>query len=196
MATRPVPRHLAGDLARVLGESLRCVHGAVVLVTVTQPGEFDNATTATRWRKLNGRLRVVMDREHGLHPPRIVARVAQRQCRGADHLHCVYLARTQDERERMEVWVEAYREHAEDYRFGFVDDPFRLRRRRDGQMRDMLFERADAGGYLGQYMTGSQLERFSRPMTGAGSLCGSPPHCSTRRAGRWSVVSGSGRGGT
>ena len=34
---RKVSRHLAGDMSRVLRESLRCVHGAVALVTVTQP---------------------------------------------------------------------------------------------------------------------------------------------------------------
>jgi hypothetical protein len=28
----------------------------------------------------------------------------------------------------MHVWVEAYRAHAELYGFGFVDDPFKLRR--------------------------------------------------------------------
>src|SRR5205814_853512 len=37
---RPPSRHLPGDLGRVLRESLRFVHGLVVLVTVTQPGEF------------------------------------------------------------------------------------------------------------------------------------------------------------
>lgn len=125
---RKISRHLAGDLSRVLRESLRCVHGAVALVTVTQPDTFDNRTAAKRWRALNSRLRVVMSRDHGLQPPRIIARVGQRQQRGADHLHAVYLCRTPDERERLRVWVDAYRRHAEDYGFGFVDDPFKLRR--------------------------------------------------------------------
>jgi len=158
---RPPSRHLPGDLGRVLRESLRFVHGPVVLVTVTQPGEFDNLTAAKRWRALNGRLRVELDRRYGLHPPRIVARVAQRQRRGADHLHCVYLARTPDQRERVRAWVEAYREFASVYGLGFVDDPFRLRRGRDGQMRDMVFEQPEiAGAYLGRYLAGGQLERF------------------------------------
>jgi hypothetical protein len=158
---RHVSRHLAGDLSRVLREGLSCVHGAVVLVTVTQPGLFDNRTAAKRWRALNGRLRVVMKRDHDLQPPRMVARVGQRQRRGADHLHAVYLARTTDERERMRVWVDAYRKHSGQYGFGFVDDPFKLRRGRDGQMRDMVFERAAvAGAYLGRYLTDGQLERF------------------------------------
>ena len=158
---RRVSRHLAGDLARVLREALACVWGPVALVTVTQPGEFDNRTAAARWRALNGRLRVEMERSQGLRPPRIVVRVAQRQRRGADHLHCVFLARTPDERERMQQWVEAYRMFSADYDFGFVDDPFKLRRSRDGQMRDMVFEQPGiAGAYLGRYMTGGQLEQF------------------------------------
>jgi hypothetical protein len=64
---------------------------------------------------VNGRLHVVMSREHGLQPPRIIARVGQRQRRGAGHLHAIYLCRTPDERERMRAWVEAYRRHAETY---------------------------------------------------------------------------------
>ena len=102
-ATRRVRRHLAGDMSRVLRESLRCVHGPVALVTVTQPGAFDNRTAGRRWRSLNGRLRVVMRRDYELTPPRMIARVGQRQRRGADHLHAVYLCRTRDERERMEA---------------------------------------------------------------------------------------------
>ena len=107
--SRPFSRRMPGDMARVLRESMRYVHGPVVLVTVTQPGQFENRTAAVRWRALNGRLRVHMDREYGLRPPWIITRVAQRQRRGADHLHCVYLARTRDERERMRAWVMVYR---------------------------------------------------------------------------------------
>src|SRR5439155_18639045 len=81
-ARRGGRRHLAGDLARVLRESMGRVQGAVALVTVTQPGRYDNRTAAARWRALNGRLRVELERRHGLRPPRIVARVAQRQARG------------------------------------------------------------------------------------------------------------------
>src|SRR5689334_17624194 len=159
--TRRVSRHLAGDLARVLRESLRQVHGAVALVTVTQPGTFENRTAAARWRAFNGRVRVVMRRDHGLQPPRMVARVGQRQGRGSDHLHVVYLTRTPDERERMRVWIDAYRVHAPQYDFGFVDDPFKLRRGRHGELRDMVFENAEvAGAYLGRYLSGGQLERF------------------------------------
>jgi hypothetical protein len=158
---RKVSRHLAGDMSRVLRESLQYVHGAVALVTVTQPGSFDNRTAAKRWRALNGRLRVVMSRDHQLHPPRIIARVGQRQRRGADHLHGIYLCRTVDERERLRVWVDAYRMHAGHYGFGFVDDPFKLRRGRDGEMRDMVFARPEiAGAYVGRYLAGGQLEQF------------------------------------
>ncbi len=158
---RKVSRYLAGDMSRVLRESMRCVHGAVALVTVTQPGKFDNRTAARRWRALNSRLRVVMSREHGLQPPRIVARVGQRQRRGADHLHGIYLCRTPDEHERMRVWVDEYRGHAESYGFGFVDDPFKLRRGRDGEMRDMVFERPEiAGAYVGRYLASGQLAEF------------------------------------
>jgi hypothetical protein len=61
----------------------------------------------------------------------------------------------------MHVWVEAYRAHAELYGFGFVDDPFKLRRGRDSQMRDMVFERPEiAGAYVGRYLAGGQLAEF------------------------------------
>ncbi len=59
------------------------------------------------------------------------------------------------------MWVEAYRKHAESYGFGYVDDPFKLRRGRDGQMRDMVFEHPEiAGAYLGKYLAGGQLEEL------------------------------------
>ena len=61
----------------------------------------------------------------------------------------------------MRMWVDAYRRHAESYGFGFVDDPFKLRRGRDGQMRDMVFEHPEiAGAYVGRYLASGQLEQF------------------------------------
>jgi hypothetical protein len=56
--------------------------------------------------------------------------------------------------------VGLYREFAGRYGLGFVDDPFFVRRGRDGQLRDMVFERGEVlGSYLGRYLAGGQLER-------------------------------------
>jgi hypothetical protein len=72
------------------------------------------------------------------------------------------LARTPEQQERIRRWVVLYREHHEAYGFGFVDDPFHVRKsRRTGKRQDMIFARADVAGiYLGNYLAGGQLERF------------------------------------
>lgn len=178
MSSRRSPRLLAGDVSRLLRESLKHVHGTVALVTVTAPGGIEvcpccgetvrvrlrspeevaawNRTFGERWRRINSRIRSDMHRE-GTRPPRVVAWVAQRQGRGADHLHPVYLARTPDELQRLAGWVGHYRRLHVKYGLGFVDDP--VKPRNGG--RDMLFESAQiAGAYLGKYLTGGQLERF------------------------------------
>lgn len=172
-------RHLAGDVARVLRENLGTLRGAVALVTVTAPGAIEtcpccservssrlvsrsevgewNRGASRSWRRLNAYLRRRMWVEHGQPPPRVVAWVAQRQERGADHLHLVMLARTPHERERVARWVALYRRVHARYGFGFVDDPFRVR----ANGRDMVFDRAEvAGAYVGRYLSGGQLERF------------------------------------
>ncbi len=60
----------------------------------------------------------------------------------------------------MALWVALYREFAPQYGFGFVDDPLRVRRLRDGSHRDMVFDRGEvAGSYIGRYLGGGQLER-------------------------------------
>lgn len=172
-------RFLAGDIARLLRENLSVLRGAVALVTVTAPGVVEtcpccgqrvserlgsrreveawNRGAARSWRRLNAYLRRRMWVLYGVPPPRTVARVAQRQERGADHLHLVMLARTPDERERIRLWVELYRSCHVRYGLGFVDDPFRPRK----NGRSMVFERAEvAGAYLGRYLAGGQLERL------------------------------------
>ena len=176
LAGRP---HLAGDIARVLRENLSCVTGSVALVTVTAPGSIEtcpccsqivsnrlstrgevgawNRASSRSWRRLNAYLRRRMWVIHGSPPPRAVAWVAQRQERGADHLHLVFLSRTPDERLRIAQWVALYRSVHARYGFGFVDDPFRVRK----NGRDMVFGKAEvAGSYVGRYLSGGQLERF------------------------------------
>jgi len=143
----------------------------VALVTVTAPGAAElpdrstiadwNRTASRRWRLFRQRLGVEMWRRHGSPGPRVVARVAQRQRRGADHLHLVMLARSPDERRRIAQWVELYREHNAAYGFGFVDDPFHL-----AKGRTRLFE--DPGG-AGAYVAGNYLrsEQLTRTIEGA-----------------------------
>lgn len=160
---------MTGDVARVIREALRPVRGAVALATVTGPGgTFDTVETAAfnlgaarNWRRLRGRIKREMLRRYGLRPPVLLVRVAQRQSRGLDHLHLVFWCLTPDHRERIRVWVAVYREYAAAYGFGFVDDPFKVRRMRNGERRDMVFRDAVAAGYyLGGYLGGGQLERL------------------------------------
>jgi len=87
-----------------------------------------------------------------------------------------------DARERIGRYVELYREHREEYGFGYIDDPLRERhpKLRNGRpdvskpKRDMVFgSPARAGSYVGHYVSGGQLARYLnatdrswRPMCG------------------------------
>jgi hypothetical protein len=175
-------KHLPGDVARVLRESLDVVTGEVALLSYTLPGRVEvcpccgervpdrfrvlspadmtvaNREFHRRLRRLDGRIRVEMWRE-GLRPPRVVAWVKQLQERGALHKHGAALCRTPDERTRVARYVALWRRWHVGYGLGFIDDPFRLR---EGG-RDMVFRRAGVlGHYLGKYMGGGQLERAIR----------------------------------
>lgn len=67
------------------------------------------------------------------------------------------LARTEDQLERVRLWVSIYRELHAAHGFGFVDDPEKL----DRSGRTRLFEVASiCGAYLGKYLSGGQLESF------------------------------------
>src|SRR5438874_743514 len=109
--------------------------------------EVWNLSASERWRRLNARVRVEMWRRWQLRPPQALVRVAQRQSRGLDHLHVIWGMASFDARERIGRYVELYREHCEEYGFGFIDDPLRLRhpKLRDGRpdirkpKRDMVF---------------------------------------------------------
>lgn len=161
---------LVGDVARVIRESLRVVRGRVALVTVTPPGGKWSAAEraewnrgeSLRWRRLSGRIRREMWRRHGHPGPRVLAWVAQRQGRGLDHLHLVMWCLNEEHELRIRQWVAIYRELHREYGFGFVDDPFFVRKsRRTGRMQDMVFSRGEVAGiYLGNYLAGGQLERF------------------------------------
>src|SRR5581483_625692 len=163
-------RQNVGDVARVIREALRgLVRGRVALGTVTAPGgTFDtleaaawNVGAAGEWRKLRDRIKREMLRRHGLRPPVVLVRVAQRQARGLDHLHLCWWLHGPEHELRIRTWVALYREYATDYGFGFVDDPFHVRRLRNGRMSNMVFEdAATAGYYLGNYLAGGQLERL------------------------------------
>jgi hypothetical protein len=158
---------LAGDVARLLREALGVVAVPVAMMSVTQPGEFNNETLAARWRRLDTRIRAELWRE-GLRPPRRVAWVRHRQKRGADHYHVFLLAGEGDQRERLTAWVDAYRRLSGRYGLGWVDDPLMPRHPKgpDGRpdtsrpKRNMVF--ADgrvAGAYATGYVTGGQFER-------------------------------------
>lgn len=166
--------HLQGDVRRLLVEALRAHRRPVALASLTAPGDVTDAAAwnrslSARWRALNGRLRVEMWRRHGVPPPRCLAWVPQRQRRGLDHLHLIWMCSAPDHRQRITLWVALYRELAPGYGWGFVDDPLRLRhpKTRDGRpdrsrsRRDMVFgDPATAGAYVGNYLSGGQLERF------------------------------------
>lgn len=146
------------------------MRGRVALVTITAPGgEFSRVQAAewnlgesVSWRRFDGRIRREMWLRHGVPPPRRLAWVAQRQGRGLDHLHLVFWCLNSDHEERIRWWIEIYRQLHLDYGFGFVDDPFHVRRnRRTGKLQNMIFSHGDvAGVYLGAYLAGGQLERF------------------------------------
>jgi hypothetical protein len=160
---------MVGDVARVIRESMRSVRGRVALGTVTAPGgTFDtsegsawNRSAGRRWRLLRDRIKRDMARE-GLRPPVVLVRVAQRQGRGLDHLHIAWWLPNSEHEARIRAWVRLYRVHAERYGFGYVDDPFHVRRsRKSGKRHDMVFARAEVAGiYLGNYLAGGQLERL------------------------------------
>jgi hypothetical protein len=148
----------------VLRESLRCVRGEVVLLSITQPGVVDNATVSGRLRGLDSRIRAQLAREQ-LRPPRRIVRVWQLQRRGALHLHLIFLSRVPDERARVRRYVELYRQHAADFALGWIDDPYRPRHpRRNGRpdrtrpRYTMEFPSAErAAAYLSGYLGGGQF---------------------------------------
>jgi hypothetical protein len=86
-----------------------------------------------------------------------------------DHLHIVWGMASHDARERISRYVELYREYADEYGFGYIDDPLLERhpKKPDGRpdlskpARDMVFgSPAKAGSYIGRYVSGGQLARY------------------------------------
>jgi hypothetical protein len=110
-----------GDYRRVLLAAFEQLEHPVALVTITQLPEYDNRTAAVRWSKLDRRVKSKMRRE-GLRV-RPLARIAQRQRRGADHLHIPCEAAPGDRR-AIERYVELLRESGADFGFGLVDNPY------------------------------------------------------------------------
>lgn len=179
-----MPRLLAGDWERVIRENLRDLFGAAALVTVTAPGlDFRpcsccgrvnthacgtddeisawNLSASRRWELLRKRIAIELHRE-GVSGPIVLARVAQRQARGADHLHLVMVCAQPRHESSIRAWLRVYRSVHTDYGFGYVDDPFR-RRASPGapEGRTMVFESPGViGRYLGPYLTSEQFERY------------------------------------
>lgn len=162
-----------GDYRRTLLAALDLVTFPVALATITGPGwdALDNdpasirrwnATAARRWAKLDRRAKSRLRRD-GLRV-RPLARVAQRQLRGVDHLHLVLAIETPEERHALRVYIGYLKELAPEHGFGFVDDPTRRRRTPKGEHRDMVFESPGiAGRYLCRYLSeSSQLEAMVR----------------------------------
>jgi len=103
-------------------------------------------------------------RRAGLQTPVVLARVAQRQARGLDHLHLVFRLATPGDRAAVKTYVAHLKELHLEYVFGFVDDPFIAThpRGKDGRpnralpKRNRVYESpAVAGRYLTKYLTES-----------------------------------------
>ena len=149
----------------MLLSALEVVDYPVALITVTHPGDarlppneiayrFWNRGAARGWASLDRRVKGRLRRK-GLRV-RPLARVAQRQRRGVDHLHLVVACETVEDRAAIAAYVGHLKELAPEHGFGFVDDPMKRRRGRDGKARDMVFESAAiAGRYLCRYLTES-----------------------------------------
>lgn len=164
-----------GDYRRVLLAAFAVADSPVALLTITGPG-WDvlvndpaairqwNRTAALRWRRLDRRVKSQLRREGlGVEP---LARIAQRQRRGVDHLHLVLRARPFMRRGNRR-YVELLKRHGAEYGFGLVDDPYVRRHPKltngrpnlSAPKRDMVFENPlIAGRYLVRYLGGSQLE--------------------------------------
>lgn len=152
-----------GDYRRVLLAALECCAHPVALLTVTAPGadalgDADaihrwNRTAARRWSKLDRTAKRRL-RTRGLSV-RPIARVAQRQRRGADHLHLVLLLEHELDRAAIAAYVDALRDLGPRYGFGWIDNPlFRRRNRRSGVVHDMVYASATiAARYLTRYLT-------------------------------------------
>jgi hypothetical protein len=161
-----------GDYRRVLMAGMEVVSEPVALLTVSPPGNEAlsanhdsyvawNRSAAKRWGKLDRRVKARLRRE-GLRVVPLL-RVAQRQRRGVDHLHVGLRAAPGDERANRR-YAELLKEHAADFHFGFVDDPYRQRYPkgsggkpdRSKPRRDMIFrDPAIVGRYLVRYLSDS-----------------------------------------
>lgn len=150
-----------GDYRRVLLAAFSHLEHPVALVTITQPADYDNRSAAARWAKLDRRVKGRLRRE-GL---RVVplARIAQRQRRGADHLH-IPMRSAPGDRAAVVRYVQLLRELGPDAGFGLVDDPYFARhpKGRDGRpnralpKRDLVFQDPNiAARYLCGYLTDS-----------------------------------------
>lgn len=162
-----------GDYRRVLLAALEVVEFPAALITVTPPGHaalapddvafrFWNRGAARGWGRLDRRVKGRLRRQ-GLRV-RPMARVAQRQGRGLDHLHLVVACEHDSDRAAIRAYVAHLKELAPEHGFGFVDDPFLARhpKGRDGRpnralpKRTRVFESAAvAGRYLCRYLTES-----------------------------------------
>jgi hypothetical protein len=156
-----------GDYRRVLLSALDTVDHSVALITITPPGDVAlppsedgyrrwNRAAARRWAKLDRRAKGRL-RRHGLRL-RPLARVAQRQRRGLDHVHLVVALEHAGDRMALAAYVAHLKELGPEYGFGFIDDPMRRRwNRAKTAKRDMVFESASiAGRYLCRYLAESE----------------------------------------
>lgn len=161
------------DQRRVLVSALEEVNAPVALVTYTAPGEnyhrvdarsatwqrWWNRSLAKRRKRLDNAIRGRLKRS-GITPPVVLAWVVQRQGRGLDHMHVIFLCATDQHRRAIAAYVDQYRAltehdwhhyHGRRYCFGFIDDPFR--KRSNGH--SMVFLEATR---LGHYLAGYLLE--------------------------------------
>lgn len=156
-----------GDYRRVLLAALGLVEYPVAVVTVTAPGwdEYDpvhglpqhetsehkrwNCTAAIRWSRLDRRVKSQLRREG--HRVELLARVAQRQKRGLDHLHLVLGLQDYAAVASTQRYVALLKESGAEYGFGFIDDPWRKR----GQFKHSMVigHGLVAAAYLTKYLT-------------------------------------------
>lgn len=136
-----------------------CRHGAGVKcsgrigcrVSRTDEAAF-NGGAGTAWSNLHRRAKIRADRATG-HRGRIVARVWEKQRRGLAHLHGVLAVSTPQELTWAQAYVEALRELAPAFGFGFVDGWERLSRK--------FWPGDQAGAYLSSYFVSGRGRKAS-----------------------------------
>ena len=120
---------------------------------VSRRDEADfNAGAGAAWSQLHRRAKIRADRATG-HRGRLVARVWEKQRRGLAHLHGVIAVTTPDELAWAREYVNALRELASAWGFGFVDGWEKLTRK--------FWPGDQTGAYLSSYFVAGRGRKAS-----------------------------------